>query len=227
MYDADYVCTMLSTGYVCTAPTMYAWSVWLRAADRNSWGFSSFVCSACYTHLHISNIDIMGYAPPYLSSQESNASSVLEQYPPNPEVFVDKLRVVRAKIGNNDALTQVLLKYTIHHLGISEGIWRMICCMDGATSSSSQRTSIPQFSFPISFNYFYSRFDPKHLVRRVGGKTPAQTGFARRRRLRHCLPNSLSLAGWSPTTTISWPRCWIRRSRRRRAGPVPWTMLAR
>ena len=77
----------------------------------------------------------MSYSPPYLTSQASNASPILEKYPVEPAIFGGKLNHVQAKVRNSDLThdTKVLLGSTLHHLGICEGAWRMINFMDDAT----------------------------------------------------------------------------------------------
>ena len=77
----------------------------------------------------------MSYSPPYLASQASNNSSILEEYPVEPAIFGDKLNAVQAKVRNSDLThdAKVLLESTLNHLGICEGAWRMINFMDDAT----------------------------------------------------------------------------------------------
>ena len=83
----------------------------------------------------------MSYYPPYLASQASSASSILEEYPVEPAIFGDKLKAVQAKVQNSDLThdTKVLLGSTLHHLGICEGAWRMINFMDDATEDKLEQ----------------------------------------------------------------------------------------
>lgn len=77
----------------------------------------------------------MNRTPPYLSSPESNASLVSEEYPVELAHFEDKLNVVQTKIDNSDTVTRdakTLLKSMLLHLGVSQGAWRIISYMDTA-----------------------------------------------------------------------------------------------
>ena len=74
----------------------------------------------------------MSHAPPYLSSPESNPSSVLEEHPAELDIFEDKLNAAQAKIDTLTCDAKVLLKSTLLHLGVSQGAWRMISYTDNA-----------------------------------------------------------------------------------------------
>ena len=79
--------------------------------------------------------------PPYLASQGSNASSILEEYPVEPAIFVDQLKAVQAKVQNSDLThgAKVLLGSTLHHLGICEGAWRMMSFMEDTTEAKLEQ----------------------------------------------------------------------------------------